>query len=317
MSLKSIIRRPSTISERLAQATADFIYEHGLKRVLIAPVSLFALSVGLGVPLTSGGWQLLFIGLGIIFYASLIIALLLERRQRNFQEHQKSKVLNMYTERLFRQQRENRDYFRYLEFDEFSSVSRDGSIEIQRYCTIETIDDAVPAVWSLVSKSPVHKSSNTKIVPKFTCRTFHGTSDKPHPGNVIPEDERLLGGSIVHTFRKENEESYIGFAHLDTPASPGETLYIYFKWTWPKFCEELIETGREPMHWRLGQRANYFRARMRFDKDFKASQLTTSPYGGTSPKKSVQPDGSVEYTVSVNNLEPGLKFGFVVDTENS
>lgn len=315
MRVPKIIKDPRSLIDLLAQAIANYTYEHGIKQVLLTPLTICTVLVAVGVvPATASSARATIIVICWIISIALIAALLLERQSRNLEDYQKSKVLNMYTDRLLARQRESPGYFKYLELDEYIVVSADHSVEIHRYCTIEATADAIPAIWSLVSKAGLTDEGRSKAVPKFSCRTFRGDPAKTYPTGVITPQERIHGGSMVHTFHKLSDNSYVGYAHLDTPANKGEIVHVYFKWTWDNFCEELFDTGREVMYWRIHQYVESFRARMRFEKGCGTSTFSTSPHGGTSATIIRMPDEAIEYVLEIDQPTPSHRFGFVVDT---
>ncbi|WP_147378849.1 hypothetical protein [Mycobacteroides abscessus] len=312
---------PVSYFDRASQVFANYVHDHGLKKVMLLPYGAAPVLVAVGVLPVVGSTAKIFAFFGgFVFYTAGYALLLRERQILKLKSRKKSEVLNRYMNAVHESQN-SPEYFKYLEWDEEVSIDKNGSAEIFRWCTIQVGDKPIDALWGKAVKTLSTSGAREKNRPSSVeCDFFHAKNDTGSDELTLASDNRKLGAGALITEAKhtlsEGEESTI-YVYFEEPLAPGEVVRLRFYWKWPRFSEKLFQSGKEPMYWILRQQADTFKLRMSFDKKCNGSKFRISPLGKTkSPQLKSHSDGQTEILLNLTSTPVGQKFGFILDASD-
>jgi len=276
------------------------ITQYGVGRVILAPFSIIGLLAAVGV-ITGGSVSFIAVGSSIFVAIVFISTLSLQLRRVSELLRERTRVVNLYTDRFVRS--ESRAYT-VEDWDEFVTVNRNGDTTLEKWITIRVGDEDLYSAWSWVYKTGIWKSSQIGASErrriKVEARGF--------------DENRNLGARYDVTQEWEDNRLQL-FIHFEDTAPAGAIVRVWIRWVWPRYYKALFDGGTEVVEWLMHRQAKRISTTMSFDpKCAPKGNFNISPHTGCPvPAQTRTPDGRVMITAEYLAVPVGVKFGFKLD----
>lgn len=133
---------------------------------------------------------------------------------------------------------------------------------------------------------------------------------------VREEDGRRIVGAGYDTVLVWQGNALVVYIYLDQPAVAGQVLNLLFLWEWPGFYRDLVNGGRDEVHWeRRRSTIDKLNLTMTFDAScyFERSLKVRPMNGCQSPTQTLLPDGSLRIEAQFGPNLPRV-VGFTLDS---